>query len=99
MTIVKIYFEDHGQDFLAWDVNFSTGKVVRCTPFQGSLWCQCIVTNIDQLYVGGIVEYEAPFMSEPSNIKYPIENLEYLEIEQVVDVKSSMCEEHNMKAV
>lgn len=31
-----IIFEDHGQDFLEWDIK--DGIVVECRPFQGWLW-------------------------------------------------------------
>lgn len=33
-----IHFEDHGQDFLEWDVD-AAGLVVGCRPFQASVWC------------------------------------------------------------
>jgi hypothetical protein len=34
--MLTVYFEDHGQDFLEWDIE--DGKVVGCRPFQGWLW-------------------------------------------------------------
>lgn len=38
----KIYFEDHGQDFLWWEID-SEGIVVDAGPFQSSIWTGCIV--------------------------------------------------------
>ena len=32
----RIVFEDHGQDFLEWDVK--DGVVAECRPFQGFIW-------------------------------------------------------------
>lgn len=34
---VTVTFQDHGQDFLEWDID--GGKVVGCRPFQASIWC------------------------------------------------------------
>lgn len=38
MTIKRITFEDRGQDFLWWEVDMETGRVVGCGPCQGWLW-------------------------------------------------------------
>lgn len=38
---IRFYFEDHGQDFLWWDVKDSddfAGEVVDAGPFQASIW-------------------------------------------------------------
>ena len=32
----RIVFEDHGQDFLEWDI--IDGVVADCRPFQGGVW-------------------------------------------------------------
>jgi hypothetical protein len=32
----RIVFEDHGQDFLEWDI--IDGVVADCRPFQGFVW-------------------------------------------------------------
>lgn len=37
MTIRTLYFEDHGQDFLEWDVA-DDGFVLDCRPFQAWHW-------------------------------------------------------------
>lgn len=49
-----IHFEDHGQDFLEWDVDV-TGKVVGCRPSQASVWCGLQVLETPQ--AGGLVTY------------------------------------------
>jgi len=35
-TRMRVTFEDHGQDFLRWDIE--DGVVVDCQPFQGWVW-------------------------------------------------------------
>lgn len=42
----SIEFEDHGQDFLRFDLN-AANVVVGCTPFQASVWCEAVVLNPD----------------------------------------------------
>lgn len=49
-----IHFEDHGQDFLAWDVD-ATGKVVGCRPSQASVWCGLRV--LERPKAGALVTY------------------------------------------
>lgn len=34
--MITVYFEDHGQDFLEWDIE--EGVVVGCRPYQEWLW-------------------------------------------------------------
>jgi len=41
--MLTVYFEDHGQDFLEWDIE--DGKVVGCRPFQEWLWKGTLVHN------------------------------------------------------
>ena len=38
-TVIRITFEDSGQDFTRWDVHPETGKVLDCQPFQYQIWC------------------------------------------------------------
>ena len=38
-TIIRVEFEDNGQDFLQWDVDAKSGLIVDCQPFQYTLWC------------------------------------------------------------
>jgi hypothetical protein len=79
MKIFRIHFEDHGQDFLTWDVDIITGKVVDCQPFQAEIWCKCTVVNVDDLQVGGKVDFET--RDEMLTMKYEISDIEALEVE------------------
>lgn len=38
MTIQRISFQDKGQDFLWWEVDDSTGRIVGCGPHQAHAW-------------------------------------------------------------
>lgn len=42
--IRTITFEDHGQDFLEWDIDLSN-TVVACRPAQGFVWLGSVITN------------------------------------------------------
>jgi len=71
----KIMFEDHGQDFIYWQLD-ETGKVIDCQPFQQWLWEGAIVLNHQRLAVG-----IHPVITKPGVIeglltmKYPIEKI------------------------
>lgn len=40
-----IIFEDHGQDFLEWDID-TEGVVIDSRPFQALVWCgRTVVVN------------------------------------------------------
>lgn len=43
--MITVHFEDHGQDFLEWDIE--DGVVVACRPFQDWLWNGTKVNNTD----------------------------------------------------
>ena len=68
-----IHFEDHGQDFLTWEVN-SEGVVVDCQPFQAFAWCGRKVSNLHELAVGTQVKLDG---IKPGDyvLKYPIESI------------------------
>jgi hypothetical protein len=66
--ITTITFEDHGQDFLEWDID-ENGKVIDCRPFQFSVWSKVTVTN-KEFKVGGRVKYTGMGLS--GRINYPI---------------------------
>lgn len=51
--MITVHFEDHGQDFLEWDIK--DGVVVGCRPFQGWLWIGTKVHN-DHIFPGNILE-------------------------------------------
>jgi hypothetical protein len=61
MTIKHIEFEDLGQDFLWWEVDMETGRVVGCGPFQGSVWADGRHTvDLAALAVGHKLHYWSP---------------------------------------
>ena len=68
-----IHFEDHGQDFLEWELD-RTGKVINSTPFQPWNWINKQVINHDRLVIGGIVHIRDEF-GEETTIKYPVEHI------------------------
>ena len=47
-----IVFEDHGQDFLEWEID-DKGVVTGCRPFQGSIWGGKRVLNHRSVKAGG----------------------------------------------
>lgn len=64
-----ITFEDHGQDFLEWDLDVQ-GKVIECRPFQAGVWCGRTVINAkyrDEMRKGGKV-----VLDNGNNIRYPL---------------------------
>lgn len=66
-----IYLEDHGQDFLAWDIE--DGTVVDCRPFQGWLWNGTKVHNND-IQPGDILEI-TPKNGDRTKLLYPVERV------------------------
>lgn len=75
-TIITITFEDHGQDFLQWDI--CNNVVVGCYPFQSWMWVNCrLLEPMEALRVG----HRPLFMPaledmDPMRINYPIEAVE-----------------------
>ena len=63
-----VTFEDHGQDFLEWDIE--DGKVVACRPFQGWLWVGTTIHNIGIIKPGDILEITA--RGERTTLNYPV---------------------------
>ena len=45
-----IHFEDHGQDFLEWDVD-ANGTVIDCRPFQAAVWVGMTKVQVDDANV------------------------------------------------
>lgn len=68
---ITITFEDHGQDFLEWDLD-TNGKVIECRPFQASLWCGRLVVNNAELRKRSKV-----ILDNGNNIRYPLENVQH----------------------
>jgi hypothetical protein len=75
--LIKVTFEDHGQDFLTWIIDTELGEVVNCEPFQASIF---VGSKIDQRVfdVGGFVTFVSPHVEEPLTIRYPIESVELI---------------------
>lgn len=47
-----VRLEDHGQDFLEWDLD-DRGHIVDCRPFQAWLWIKYrVVSQLSELRVG-----------------------------------------------
>lgn len=71
--LVKIEFEDHGQDFLTWIIDTEKQKVIDCWPFQAAIWVGSEVTQTD-FEKGGLVNFTKDFTEETitADIKYPI---------------------------
>ena len=61
-----ITFQDHGQDFLEWDLD-DAGVVVACRPFQANMWVGKVVENHADIARGGIA-----LLSNLRYIRYPI---------------------------
>lgn len=69
MTIV---LEDHGQDFLEWDLD-KKGEVVDCRPFQGWAWNGTIVHN-KTIIPGDILDITTKF-GKRTTLNYPVERV------------------------
>ena len=74
-VLYTIHFEDHGQDFLEWDVD-ATGFVVGCRPMQAGVWCGRMV--IGAPHPGSLVRIQ--WQDKPvTTIHHPV-----LKITQVI---------------
>jgi hypothetical protein len=74
LMIRTIELEDHGQDFLEWDID-ETGKVVDCRPFQAWVWNGTIVHNKD-IRVGDILLITTThFPDESTTLNYPVKSV------------------------
>lgn len=68
-----IRLEDHGQDFLEWDID-AEGNVVDCRPFQAWVWTDYRVLNHAELEVGSRIEIQREG-KEPSFLKYRVQSI------------------------
>ena len=79
--IKRVHFVDRGQDFLFFDVEVKTGKIVDVEPFQYSLWSKFTVLNIDSVEKGKYLHIvKEP--AEPIYIIYPISSIEVINQEE-----------------
>ena len=60
-----IRFEDHGQDFLEWDLD-ADGKVIESRPCQSWVWCGRLVVNHGSLRPGVYL-----ILENMATVKYP----------------------------
>ena len=73
MALVKITFEDHGQDFLEWVVNTDNGMVLSCAPFQQAAWVGKLVDRGQTFCAGGKIK-----LKDGKEVSYPIAAVEYI---------------------
>ncbi len=66
--MITVEFEDHGQDFLEWDIQ--DGVVVDCRPYQGWLWKGTKVHNTS-IKAGDILDITTSELGR-TTLKYPI---------------------------
>lgn len=43
-----LHFEDHGQDFLRWDID-AEGTVTDAQPYQADIWKGCVLLNAPEV--------------------------------------------------
>lgn len=72
---MHITFEDHGQDFLTWQLD-NNGVVVDCLPFQASQWCGIEVAEPNALKVGECVRFRRFGEAVWRSIRYPVVAIE-----------------------
>lgn len=76
---IRIHFEDHGQDFLTWDVvpkDEKLAEIVDCKPFQRGIWTKNHITNFDELEEFGTVKFSMGTGHPVYTMNYPIEKIE-----------------------
>ncbi|MBA7468390.1 hypothetical protein ES707_03638 [subsurface metagenome] len=69
--MITVYLEDHGQDFLEWDIE--DGIVVGCRPFQGWLWIGTKVHNTS-IQPGDTLEITGK-RGNRLTLNYPVESV------------------------
>ena len=69
--MITVYLEDHGQDFLEWDIE--DGVVVDCRPFQDWLWNGTKVHNT-HIFPSNILEITTPTGGR-TTLRYPVERV------------------------
>ena len=69
--MITVHLEDHGQDFLEWDIE--DGTVVDCRPFQGWLWNGTEVHSTD-IQPGLLLDITTT-SGERTRLRYPVEKV------------------------
>lgn len=85
--MLTVHFEDHGQDFLEWDIE--EGYVIGCRPYQGWVWNGTTVHNAD-IQAGSILRITTNDGVERT-LNYPVERVEE-KIRSKQDAVCSNCE-------
>lgn len=91
--LLKIHFEDHGQDFLYWVIDTEKERVVECEPFQAAIWVGQVVTQ-KEFKAGGRVTFidsKGDGFEVHCEIQYPIER-----VEEVPDPALNPADEINL---
>lgn len=68
-----LVFEDHGQDFLEWDID-EKNIVIACRPFQEWLWKGYRVLN-ETIKPGSLLSIVSPQKKDVRTINYRIEKV------------------------
>lgn len=68
--MITVYLEDHGQDFLEWDIE--DGVVIESRPYQDWLWKGTKVHNTD-IKPGDILEITV--RGNRTSLNYPVERV------------------------
>lgn len=74
-VVMRLHFEDHGQDFLWWELDRS-GKVIGVN-LQQFAWIGCKVLGPHTLRKGSTVHYERDGAGH--NIRYPLTKVQRLQ--------------------
>lgn len=77
--IVKITFQDHGQDLLEWTLE--NGVVVDCEPAQGFFWNGCKLLAVES---GERAQVERKGVK--MTVKYPVDSIESVEHFKIAEV-------------
>lgn len=72
----KIHFEDHGQEFLAWEVD-AQGTIVNCEPFVRN-WIGHRVLSPRTVRKGHLVNVKSRHRGDVFTIIYPVERIQVL---------------------
>lgn len=77
-VLTRIHFEDHGQDFLRWELD-ANGKVIGCEPFQFATWRGVKVFQPSLLAVGDLVHFYSSQDKSLRHIVYRVSKVERLQ--------------------
>lgn len=73
--LITVHFEDYGQDFLEWDIDLKTERVVASRPFQNEIWSGLLIAMPSMLKIGEKILCTRDMITA-NEIKYPITKIE-----------------------